>query len=175
LGLNDYLPWKPAKICFQNQYDFNYLEARHLWEDAVIDSEGIHIADMHYKTLIVEFDTPTDAENAIQKLEKAGRIIKLSINNNYDGLLLNRLERIVKKDLTVFPANKDIRIRHVVKNDFHFYMIFNEGADHITAKVNFNTKGKLVIFDGSSFDNEFNDGTELHLSPHQYLTVLVKK
>ena len=39
-----------AKICFQNQRDFNYLEIRHLWEDAKIDSKGIHIAGMNYKS-----------------------------------------------------------------------------------------------------------------------------
>jgi len=26
LGVNDYLPWRAAKACFQHQRDFNYLE-----------------------------------------------------------------------------------------------------------------------------------------------------
>ena len=47
LGLNNHLPWQAAKICFQNQRDFNYLEARHLWEDAQVDQNGIRIAGMH--------------------------------------------------------------------------------------------------------------------------------
>jgi len=29
-----YLPDKSAKTCYQHQLDFNYLEIRHLWEDA---------------------------------------------------------------------------------------------------------------------------------------------
>ena len=40
LGEATWLPDKAAKICFQHQRDFNYLEIRHLWEDAKIDAKG---------------------------------------------------------------------------------------------------------------------------------------
>jgi len=49
LGLNNHLPWRAAKVCFQNQRDFNYLEARHLWEDAKVNENGIQIAGMQYR------------------------------------------------------------------------------------------------------------------------------
>jgi len=49
-----YLPYQAAKVCYQNQRDFNYLEIRHLWEDATVDATGIHIAGMHYKVLIID-------------------------------------------------------------------------------------------------------------------------
>ena len=54
LGESNRLPWTAAKHCFQQQRDFNYLEARHLWEDAQVTEEGIHIATMDYRALIVE-------------------------------------------------------------------------------------------------------------------------
>ena len=76
LGLNDWLPWRAAKVCFQNQRDFNYLEARHLWEDARVDADGIRIAGMHYRALILEENPPAKAVPAIETLAKAGRIIR---------------------------------------------------------------------------------------------------
>src|SRR5690606_35082627 len=53
LGAADHLPWAPAKLCFQHQYDFNYLEERHLWEDAAVDAGGVHLAGMHYEAVIL--------------------------------------------------------------------------------------------------------------------------
>ena len=50
----NWLPDKSAKICYQNQRDFNYLEIGHLWEDSKIDEKGIHIAGMHYEALIID-------------------------------------------------------------------------------------------------------------------------
>ena len=72
LGSNDYLPWRAAKVCFRHQRDFNYLEARHLWEDAKVDGEGIHLAGMHYRALILEEDPPQKALPAIDTLAKSG-------------------------------------------------------------------------------------------------------
>jgi hypothetical protein len=48
------LPDKSAKICYQNQFDFNYLEIRHLGEEARIDETGIHISGMDYNVLIID-------------------------------------------------------------------------------------------------------------------------
>ncbi|MEW6193797.1 MAG: hypothetical protein AB1521_01405 [Bacteroidota bacterium] len=173
LGLNDYLPWRAAKVCFQNQYDFNYLEARHLWEDAVVDSEGIHIAGMNYKILIVEFDPPADAEKTIRQLEKNNRVIYWNQRDDED-LLAEQLSKIVDKDVTISPPCKDVRVRHVVKNGFHFYMIFNEGKNHITARITFQREGNYVVLHENTFDEEFSNGKEFHLSPHEFHVVLVK-
>jgi hypothetical protein len=46
LGLADELPWRAARALFEAQVDFNYLEARHLWEDASVDASGIVLAGM---------------------------------------------------------------------------------------------------------------------------------
>ena len=49
-----YVPWQAARVLFTHQRDFNYLEARHLWEDAQVDGDGIRLAGMHYRALIVD-------------------------------------------------------------------------------------------------------------------------
>ncbi|MFH1940497.1 MAG: hypothetical protein ABIL68_00205 [bacterium] len=115
MGLNDFLPWKAAKVCFQNQIDFNYLEARHLWEDAKITAEGIHIAGMLYKAIIVETELPPLARPMVEKLEENGHII-LWNNIDQEEDLLRSLESLVRRDVTIMPNNKNIRIRiHTTK------------------------------------------------------------
>lgn len=41
-------------MLFEHQIDFNYLEAWHLWEDARIEDDGIHLAGMCYAKLVID-------------------------------------------------------------------------------------------------------------------------
>jgi hypothetical protein len=173
LGLNDYLPWQAAKICFQNQYDFNYVEARHLWENAVVDSQGIKLAGMHYKVLIIEFDPPKEALNAIAKLEKAGRVIRF-MENDKDFVLINSLKGLTEKDVTVEPNLKDLRIRHVIKNNYHFCMYFNEGEAKLEFKSILKTKGKMFLLDNNSGKmTNLDESFSLLLNPHELKIVMI--
>ena len=54
LGQDDRLPWESARVCFENQIDFNYLEECFLLRDSDITDAGIGIGSMHYNLLIVE-------------------------------------------------------------------------------------------------------------------------
>ena len=78
LGQSDHLPWRAAKVCFERQRDFNYIEERHLWQDAQVDSSGIHLAGMHYRVLIVDGEPDARAAAALATLEQAGRVIRYS-------------------------------------------------------------------------------------------------
>ncbi|MGB2807285.1 MAG: hypothetical protein WBC22_06070, partial [Sedimentisphaerales bacterium] len=130
LGRNDYLPWRPAKVCYEHQRDFNYLEARHLWEDADVNVEGIRIRNMHYKGLILEGQPPQKAQRAIDILEDAGRVIYWREDND-DIVFIKKVDSLVKPDIQVNPKTKDLRVRHVVKNNVDFYILFNEGEKDI--------------------------------------------
>ncbi|MBN2138342.1 MAG: tyrosine-protein phosphatase [Sedimentisphaerales bacterium] len=134
LGLNDHLPWEAAKVCFQNQYDFNYLEARHLWEDCRVDKDGIRIRGMHYKALIVEGDVPAKANLAVDILDKAGRVIRWNKNDG-EAKLLQRIGQLVQPDVRISPASKDLRVRHVVKEGADYYIFFNEGQRQISFRA----------------------------------------
>ncbi len=77
LGDVAWLPTKAAKVCFQHQRDFNYLELRHLWEHAKVDAEGVRLAGMHYRAVVLDgLDRwPKEATPALQRLAAAGRLI----------------------------------------------------------------------------------------------------
>jgi hypothetical protein len=168
LGRNDYLPWRPAKICYQNQRDFNYLEARHLWEDADVSREGIRQRDMHYKVLILEGKPPEKAQKAIDILEKAGRIINWN-NDIDDAVFIKKIDQLVKPDIKINPPTKDLRVRHVVKNGADFYILFNEGEEDIRFTPDFSNKQKGIFVDPYRHDavSRWSWGEEITFARHE--------
>lgn len=126
LGESDRLPWRAAKKCLQNQRDFNYLDPRHLWEDATVDASGVHLAGMHYRAVIVEAGThiPARAQRAVDALAGAGRLIEW--NEGVD--LLAALDRVAPAEFALTVPCADLRVRHVVKESCDFWLFTNEGA-----------------------------------------------
>lgn len=166
LGRNDHLPWRAAKICYQNQRDFNYLEARHLWEDAKVSSSGIRIRGMHYRALILEDIPPRESCNAIAILEKAGCVIHWTATTPEPELIAS-IDRLVNPDVTVSPACSDLRVRHVVKEGAHFFILFNEGeADlHMTLNLSLNSR-RLLLDPYSEMAEAWQPDAPLHLPRH---------
>ncbi|NIP25397.1 MAG: hypothetical protein GWN67_07670 [Phycisphaerae bacterium] len=168
LGRNDYLPWRPAKICFQNQRDFNYLEARHLWEDADVSREGIRQRNMHYKGLVLEGNPPQKAQKAIDILDKAGRIINW--NNDIDDVVfIKKVDQIVKPDIKINPPAKDLRVRHVVKNGVDFFILFNEGENEISFTPDLNNMENGIFVDPYRHDviSRWSSGEEITFARHE--------
>jgi hypothetical protein len=134
-----WLPDKPARVCYENQYDFNYLEFRHMWEDADIGKEGINIAGMTYKAAILDSTTiiPDKAVSFLQELSDMGRLIIYnspayaarfsgSLNASDDKELVDCINKLVSRDVSLSPAAKSVRYRHVIKGKDHYYLLFNE-------------------------------------------------
>jgi hypothetical protein len=148
LGESTWLPYKSAKICFQEQRDFNYLEIRHLWEDAKIDSKGIHLAGMNYGILIIDSLSflPPKAKPFLETLARNGRLIINEDSNfalTFKGAklyktpadLVSEIDKLISPDLHLTTASKNIRYRHVLKGKDHFYIIFNEEAGDVSTKL----------------------------------------
>ena len=173
MGLNDHLPWRMAKICFQNQRDFNYLEARHLWEDAKVDESGIRIASMHYRALLIEAEPPEKAKPALDLLDKAGRLIRWN-NQMKDSELLRQIDRLAPADVQVRPESPDLRVRHVFKNGADYYIVFNEGQDKLEVELETSVKGKRLLLDPQTSRQQILALEEpLHLKPHELRVLMV--
>ncbi len=146
LGHNHQLPWRAAKVCFQHQRDFNYLEARHLWEDARVNSSGIRLRGMHYRAIIVEDAPPNEAAPALATLEKAGRVIRWTPAMP-EARLVGHIDELVKPDVRVSAASPDLRVRHVVKARSHYYILFNEGEQDLEVALELALQGKRWLLD----------------------------
>ncbi len=173
LGLNDYLPWEAAKVCFENQRDFNYLEARHLWEDAEVGEDGIRIAGMLYQALILEMEAPAKAKGPLEVLEKTGRVIKWEKGIGATDLLSN-IDRLVRRDVRISPASRDLRVRHVVKDGADYYIVFNEGENPVEVRFEMSAKGKRLLLDAEAGEGEqLEGGAALLLRPHELWVLMV--
>ncbi len=153
LGLNDALPWRAAKVCFQHQRDFNYLEARHLWEEAQVDADGIRLAGMHYRALILEEDPPEKAKPAIDALTNAGRVIRWNKDTS-DPQLVEAIDKLITPDVRISPATLDLRVRHVQKGGTDYYLLFNEGGDDLELRLNVSAKGGWALLDPTTGGRE---------------------
>jgi hypothetical protein len=173
LGRNDYLPWRAAKVCFQHQRDFNYIEARHLWEDAQVTAEGIHIRGMHYRALIVEGEPPAKAASALEILDKGGRLIRRTKEMS-DSELVQQIDRLVPVDARVSPEAPDLRVRHVIKNGIDCYILFNEGQEDMNASLTFLAKGRRFLLDAETGKRCLaTDGEILTFARHEMKVLMI--
>ena len=174
LGLSDHLSWKAAKVCFQHQRDFNYLEARHLWEDAKVDASGIRLAGMHYRALILEEDPPDQAQSAIDILAKAGRVIRWN-EAMPDPEFISAIDKRIAPDVQPTPGTLDVRVRHVLKGGTHYYLLFNEGQEALDVRVSLSAKGSRALLDAFTGNRtDLSTDQSIHIPKHamQILAVL---
>lgn len=185
LGEATWLPDRAAAACFRNQADFNYLEVRHLWEDAKVDEGGIHIAGMHYKVLIIDSLSyiPDEALTMLNVLAENGRLViwegsppvpGSKIVSNAAGMK-DEISKMIRKDIMLETPSEDIRYRHVVKNGVHFYLLFNEGAEKVTTKLISSVKGKYYWLDpGTAKLNGYPKKEDAVFEPHEMKILMVK-
>lgn len=146
LGREDYLPWRAAKVCFRHQRDFNYIDNRDLIDHATIDADGIHIAGMTYSALIVEEAPDPRTQSLLTPLDHCGRIIRYT-EDMPDSDLLRRIASIVPPDISCQPEITALRVRHLIKDGLHWYMLFNENKTPFQAEIAFSAQGDRFQYD----------------------------
>lgn len=168
-GEADRLPWRAAKICFQHQRDFNYLETRDL-TTATVNGDGIFLRGMHYQILILEGDYAlnVDEENALAELKQSGRVLTYEPGNCLeDAAFVAELDRIAPRDFLLLKPHKDLRYRHVRKAGWDFYLVFNEGAEEIESEFQINALGEYFWLEAHSGEVERATDLSFELKPYQ--------
>ena len=176
-----FLPDKPAKILFQHQRDFNYLEARHLGNEARISSRGVVIAGMTYKALIIDTIShlPDSAVPLLKKLAKRKHLIvnaaskyaswfKGAFVYTTDDDLVNAVNKLITPDIVLTSPSENIRYRHVIKDEDDYYMLFNEEANEVTTGCRSPVAGRRYLLDPATAKaTESPDNETLHFKPHE--------
>ena len=177
----EWLPDKSAKVLYQSQRDFNYLEIRHLINDCSIDEEGVHIADMTYKLLIIDSLSylPDEAKPFLEKIAENGQLViskESRIAEIFPGAqtygqpkeLISEISRITPADLYVNPPSTGIRYRHMVKGENHYYIIFNEEEKEELIRLKIPLKGNFKWLDPyTGAATKMNPETEVQIKPHE--------
>jgi hypothetical protein len=149
-----WLPDKSAKTCYQNQRDFNYLEIRHLWEDAKISSKGLQIAGMTYRALVLDSLSylPPKAVSILKKLARNRHLIihdaskfasmfRGAMVYKTPGDLIAAIDKLSPPDLVLTPFSENIRYRHIEKGGDHYYMFFNEEDSEVSTGIRHQAAG----------------------------------
>jgi hypothetical protein len=168
LGENHALPWRAAKVCFENHIDFNYLDIDDFCHTAEVTPDGIFIASQHYGALIVDGTPPPEALPLIDTLDNAGRLVRWQ---DKSVSCLTELRHIIPKDIQVATGCSTLRVRHVRKANLDWYILFNEGAPTIDTQITFHVKGTIWLLDPITDAIEPFNG-RLQLARHD-LSVLV--
>ena len=189
LGDANWLPDRAAKVCFQNQFDFNYLEINQLVSEAVTDADGVHLGGMNYSTVVLNGlnNLPEKVIPVLHQLEGSGRLIiyedspftsvfpkAIWAKNPKD--LLTAIEKRIQPDLMLNPASTNIRYRHVVKEGIHYYMIFNEEGTSVTTEVKIPLKGKQYWLNQiNASAKPVQNGKPVEFQPHELKILMVKE
>jgi hypothetical protein len=174
LGQANNLPWRAARYCYQHQVDFNYVEARDLLDKAVVNGEGLQLAGRKYQALIVEEDPPEKFNRALAPIIEAGRLFRYSEDDPAQKITA-WLEIFVPVDVRVIPDAPALRIRHVVKEWQHYYMIFNEERAALDFHLEFTGIRPSHLFDEITGQAElYPVGQPFHLDGYELIILITQ-
>lgn len=158
------LPWQIVKPLYEDQIEFNYLEKELFVTDSCfIENTTINIANQVYNALLIEDAGIIDeltARKISSFIEKGGKAILYHGNNTFkesnylngikgidyvDSLfdLINLLKVIGVKDVECEHKVKDLRMSHIRKSGYEFYVFVNEGEEDIHTKTRLYTVGSI--------------------------------
>ena len=167
LGRVDWLPWQPAKVLFQQQRDFNYVEERHLWEDAAVDEGGIELAGMRYAAVIAAHEPDERARPALQTLEEAGRLLQYGPDTSASALLAF-VDGLVAADVSLEPAAAALRVRRVRKGGRDWWILFNEESAPVSSSVTLRADGPFLLVDPwTGASRPWENGAQVTLGRYQ--------
>jgi hypothetical protein len=108
LGQQHRLPWRAARVCYEHQIDFNYLDPEDLLERATLGASGVTIGSQTYQILIVDSDL---SANIGPWLENAGDRIRLIHWSDDSAACLAQLRIGTAPKLKITPAFHGLRRR----------------------------------------------------------------
>lgn len=149
LGMSDWLPWRSARICYEHQMDFNYLEERDLLDRATVAADGIRIAGMCYRALILEHTPAVPVLKALAPFAQAGRMLRYSPEAPANDLP-ERIAKIVAPTIRIEPGSPALRVRQIRKCGFTAVMLFNEQQPPLRIRVELPSQGPRYLFDAVS-------------------------
>jgi alpha-L-rhamnosidase len=156
LGTATSLPWRAARVFFEAQRDFNYLDVDTLKSVCAIDGSGIRVQDMTYQALIVDGVDALDPEvlRLLEPMIASGRVIAY-LDEVPGGAtlaatpeaLVTMLDYLVKPDVDVLPRQPNLRYAHVRYPEADIYLFANEGKEVIESHVNVAAQGRQEWWD----------------------------
>jgi hypothetical protein len=144
LGSPNALPWRTARVLFENQRDFNYLDTATLRDAARIEEGGVYIRGMHYRVVVVDYAQylTEEAKALLQPLEASGHLVRFE-----DGRFLPQLDSLVSPVVRTASPTPNLRCQHLRHEGQDIYLFANEGSDPIDAAIGVSSAGPYTWYD----------------------------
>jgi hypothetical protein len=139
LGEHHNLPWDSAKVCYENQIDFNYLDIDDLSHCKVTD-DALQIAKQRYQVLIVNDALLPKIQPYLETLPEHIHIIHWT--QDPDALLDTLAASVPPSPFTPITAS-GLRVRHIQKAGMDWYILFNEANTPLTCSFDIADAYKL--------------------------------
>ncbi len=138
--------WKSAEPLYENQIDFNYIDWPTLL-NAQVDANAVTINAMRYRHVVLEGDVPQAVAAKLVPFESGGGVTYFDAD---DRGYVARITNLIGRDVALSPAQPAIRVRHVIRDGRHFYMLHNERKEAIACSIVFGTHGRRYSIDTRS-------------------------
>jgi len=159
LGSPHHLPWSAAKVLFQHQVAFDYLEDRLLAERCRIEDGEITIEAERYRAVVLDHTLPPApevrdrlelfaGEGGTAVIYGEGPPIEGALSATSERALLSALDRTVERDVEIRPAHPNLRAAHLVKEGVHLYLLTNESDAPISGTLHVARTGRAEFWDG---------------------------
>ena len=76
--------------------------------------------------------------------------------------MLRKIDDLIPVDVSAIPSVRDLRVRHVVKDGTHYYIVFNEGQKDLAFKLR-------TLAEGRRFSIDPETGRQIETDPHGLL------
>jgi hypothetical protein len=127
---------------------------------------------MSYQALIVEYALSARIRQVLNPLDNAGRVFHWREDGAEDTLLA-WLEAKAIQDFQVSPEAPGLRVRQVVKDRQHFFILFNEQTAAMDIKMGLSIKGQWLEYDAITGQNKpLPDDGQVHLDGYE-LKILI--
>lgn len=163
-------PWKSAKPLYEAQIDFNYVDWPTLLA-ATVDANAVKVGPMVYRHVILEGEVPKDVANKLAPFEAAGHVTRFEEG---DRGYIDRIAGLVGRDVTLHPPHSAVRVRHVIRDERHFYMLHNERREPLECSISFGTQGRRYDINPSTgMRIEIEPDQPIAFGPHQFKLIEV--
>lgn len=147
------LPWDSARVLFENQIDFLYLDFATLIEKGEVLDGRMKVGEQKYSLIVCDGfeELPRDVLEKLSEVIDNGRCIfygkavpgvKIGFFDREE--FLSYVKGAVELDVLVFPPCSGLRYRHVKYNGLDVYIFFNESERVVEGEVSVKAKGEYL-------------------------------
>lgn len=157
-----HLPWAIVKPLYQQQIEFNYLDADTFLSEACRIEDGkIRIQKQQYRVLIIEDLSQLTGElrGRLRSFAQNGGAVILynparqslgdedfiSISSYHETV--PAVASFIARDPLLYPENSDLRVSRLLKSGRYFYLLTNEGETAVAGELRLSVSGAVEIWD----------------------------